>query len=284
MSEAVAAKGNITVKKVSKKALHKCFIDWLVFAHSCYNYERLQGTGFLYAMCPIIDELYAKDDIEGRKNAMMRHTAFFNTEVRLGCSIVGLTAAMEERIAAGETDLADDTLPSIKYGLMGPLAGVGDTIVQAILSPLLLSLALGLATAGNVAGPILYLVLFFAILYAMGYYSFELGYKKGDEAIMNFIESGVINKVINGAGIMGCTVMGALVANYVSLSTTVKFTLTTGDFDLQTNVFDAIMPKMLPLILTLVVFYFMDKKNVSALKMMLYLIIFGCVLGFLGII
>ena len=157
-------------KKLSKKTLRRCFNNWLIFAHSCYNYERLQGTGFLYAMSPVIDELY-KDDPEGKKIALQRHTAFFNSEVRTGSAIVGLTAAMEERIASGETELADDALPSIKYGLMGPLAGVGDTFVQAILSPLLLSFAIGLAMEGNIAGPILYFVLFLALLYAIGKYS-----------------------------------------------------------------------------------------------------------------
>lgn len=272
------------IKRVSGKTARKCFWNWLIFAHSCYNYERLQGTGFLYAMCPIIDELYAKDDIEGRKKAMQRHTAFFNTEVRLGSAIVGLAAAMEERIAAGETELADDLMPSVKYGFMGPLAGIGDTIVQAILTPLLLSLALGLASEGNVAGPIIYSVAFLVLLIAMGWYSFELGYKKGDEALMDFLESGLINKVITGAGIVGCTVMGALVANYVVLNTTVAFQLTTGEFNLQTGVFDVIMPKMLPLLLTLFVFWLMDKKGVSSLRMMLYLILGGFVLGYLGII
>lgn len=272
------------IKRVSGKTARKCFWNWLIFAHSCYNYERLQGTGFLYAMCPIIDELYAKDDIEGRKKAMQRHTAFFNTEVRLGSAIVGLAAAMEERIAAGETELADDLMPSVKYGFMGPLAGIGDTIVQAILTPLLLSLALGLASEGNVAGPIIYSVAFLVLLIAMGWYSFELGYKKGDEALMDFLESGLINKVITGAGIVGCTVMGALVANYVVLNTTVAFQLTTGEFNLQTGVFDVIMPKMLPLLLTLFVFWLMDKKGVSSLRMMLYLILGGFVFGYLGII
>ena len=270
-------------KKLSKKTLRRCFNNWLIFAHSCYNYERLQGTGFLYAMSPVIDELY-KDDPEGKKIALQRHTAFFNSEVRTGSAIVGLTAAMEERIASGETELADDALPSIKYGLMGPLAGVGDTFVQAILSPLLLSFAIGLAMEGKIAGPILYFVLFLVLLYAIGKYSFGLGYKKGDETIMSMIESGVINKVIQGAGIMGCTVMGALVANYVSLSTKVSFELTTGIFDLQANFFDMIMPKILPLFLTLGVFYLMDKKGWSSLKTMLWLIVAGVVLGLIGII
>ena len=62
----------VEVKRVSSKTARKAFWDWLFFAHSCYNYERLQGTGFLYAMCPVIDELYAKDDIDGRRKAMKR--------------------------------------------------------------------------------------------------------------------------------------------------------------------------------------------------------------------
>ena len=271
------------VKKVSKNTARKCFLNWLFFAHSCYNYERLQGTGFLYAMTPIIDELYPNDQ-EGRVAAMMRHTAFFNTEVRTGSAIVGLCAAMEERIASGETELSSGAMPSIKYGLMGPLAGIGDTFVQAILSPLLLSLAIGLSLEGNVFGPILYLLLFLGILFTMGRFSFDLGYKKGDEAIMNFIENGIINKIIAGAGIMGCTVMGALVANFVKFTTKLSFTLTTGEFNLQTNFFDALMPKLLPLLLTMVVYYFMDKKGISAVKMMLGLVIFGVIFGFLGVI
>lgn len=272
------------IKRVPAKAMHKSFWNWLVFAHSCYNYERLQGTGFLYAMCPIIDALYAKDDVEGRRKAMQRHTAFFNTEVRLGGAIVGLTAAMEERIAAGEIELADDLMPSVKYGLMGPIAGVGDTIIQAVLSPILLSLCIGLAMDGNVTGPLLYLAMFVALLVVMGRHSFQLGYKKGDEAIMGLLESGLINKLITAAGIMGCTVMGALVANYVSLSTTINLELTTGAFDLQADVFDAIMPKALPLALALFVYWLMDKRGVSALRMMAYLIFGGIVLGYLGIV
>lgn len=274
----------LTVKKASKKAIMKSFLNWLFMAHSCYNYERLQGTGFLHAMAPVIDDVYKKDDLEGRKEALQRHTAFFNTEPRLGSMIVGLCAAMEERIASGEKELAGDMMASIKYGLMGPISGIGDTLMQAILSPLLLSMALGLAIDGNVIGPVLYFILFVGIVLVLGYECFMFGYKKGDEAILSFIESGVINKIISGAGVMGCTVMGALVANFVNFSTTISFELTTGTFDLQANFFDAIMPKMLPLVLTMLVYAGMKKKGISAIKMMGILVVVGIVLGTIGII
>ncbi len=274
----------LKVKKASKKAVMKSFLNWLFLAHSCYNYERLQGVGFLHAMSPIINDVYDKDDVEGKKEAMQRHTVFFNTEPRLGSMIVGLCAAMEERIASGEKELAGDAMTSIENGLMGPISGIGDTFIQAILSPLLLSMALGLAAGGNVLGPVLYMILFIGIILILGYECYMLGYKKGDEAILNFIESGVINKIISGAGIMGCTVMGALVANFVTLNTTVSFEMTTGVFDLQANFFDALMPKLLPLVATLLVYAGMKKKEISALKMMLILIVVGAVLGIFGII
>jgi PTS system mannose-specific IID component len=271
-------------KKVSKKAAMKSFLNWLFFAHSDYNFERLQGIGFLLSMSPIIDELYDKDDIKGRKEAMMRHTPFFNTEPRIGCMIVGLCAAMEERIASGEKELAGDAMGGIKYGLMGPLAGIGDTLFQGILAPLLLSMVIGLSMVGNLTGPVLYIVLFISLVCIIGYYCFMLGYKKGDEAIVNFIESGVINKVIKGASVMGCLVMGALVANFVRLSTAVKFKITTGEFDLQKNFFDPIMPRILPLILTLLVFKLLQHEKMNSLKAMIVLVAAGIVLGLLRIV
>lgn len=60
--------------------------------------------------------------------------------------------------------------------------------------------------------------------------------------------------------------------------------MTTGTFDLQTNFFDAIMPKMLPMVLTLLVYTGMKKKDISALKMMGILIVVGAVLGIIGLI
>lgn len=212
---------NTTVKKASKKAVLKSFLNWLSWRTAVTTMSVSRESVSCMPWLPIINDIYDKDDVEGRTEALQRHTAFFNTEPRLGSMIVGLCAAMEERIASGEKELAgEDAMASIKYGLMGPISGIGDTFIQAILSPLLLSMGLGLAIDGNLLGPVLYLVLFIGIILVLGYECYMLGYKKGDEAILNFIESGVIRKIISGAGIMGCTVMGALVANFVSLSTT----------------------------------------------------------------
>ena len=129
----------------------------------------------LHAMVPIIDKLYKEDDIEGRRAAMRRHANFFNTTLSFGSAIIGLVAAMEEKIAQGEKEIDDDAVNSIKSGLMGPIAGIGDTVNQGILLPLLLAFGISLAMEGNALGPILYVVLMVGAVLCISYFSFRLG-------------------------------------------------------------------------------------------------------------
>ena len=44
-----------------------------------------------------------------------------------------------------------DTITSIKSGLMGPLAGIGDTIDGGVVTPLLLTLFIGITNTGTVS-------------------------------------------------------------------------------------------------------------------------------------
>lgn len=267
---------------LDKKTLRKSLIRWMEFGQTAYSYERMQGPDVVHAMVPIINKLYAEDDKEGRKKAMQRHMIFFNTTLSFGAAIIGLTAAMEEQIANGETGM-EETVNSIKTGLMGPIAGIGDTVNQGILLPLLLSLGIGLATEGNVLGPILYTALMISAIFCIAFICYKFGYEKGGTAIAEMMGNGALNKLVLGASIMGCTVMGALVAQYVKLSTIIEFELTTGTFNLQTSVFDTLMPCLLPLTLTFLC-YFLLNKGQSALKVLIYLIVAGVILGVLGII
>jgi PTS system mannose-specific IID component len=268
--------------KLEKSVVTKSWLNWLFHNQACYNYERMQGVGFLHAMVPVINRLY-KDNPEEKKAAMMRHTAFFNSEPCFGSPIVGLTVAMEEKRAEG-ADFDDDAINSVKSGLMGPASGIGDTVIQGVLVPLLLAFAISISVSGNLVGPVLYGVVITAIILGISYLGFMLGYRKGNEAIVTMLESGVINKVVTGAGIMGCIVLGALVSNYVSLSCVIQVAQGSGKaFDIQKQLFDVICPKILPLLLTFGCYKLMEKGH-SSIRVMLYIIAFGVVGGFLGII
>lgn len=265
---------------LSPRDVRKSWSHWLFQNQGCYNYERMQGVGYLYAMGPVIKKLYAKKP-EETKAAMKRHLNFFNSEPCFGSPIVGLSAAMEESRANG-ADIDDDGMNSVKAGLMGPASGIGDTVVQGVIVPLLIAFAISISKDGNLVGPILYSIVISAIVLAISYYGFMLGYKKGSTAILGMLESGTINKVITGAGIMGCMVLGALVAKYVSLDCAIQVPQGKDVFSFQKNLFDVILPKMLPLALTFGCYKLLEKGK-SATLIMVLIFVLGIAGGLLGI-
>ena len=216
---------------------------------------------------------------------MKLHMNFFNTEPQWGACIIGLTAALEEKKAQGsDEEISDEMITSIKSSLMGPLAGIGDTIDGGVITPLLLTLFIGISQTGNLLGPIGYIIVEACIMWSIYWFSYKLGYEKGSDAIVNLLESGKINKLILGASIMECMVLGGLVGNFVTFKTGLTFDVG-GDapFVLQEQLFDVILPGMLPLLLTLGCYWLITKKNVSSVKVILLIFVLGLVGGLLGI-
>lgn len=268
--------------KLSKSDLKRSWLIWLFNNQACYNYERMMGTGFLHCMVPIAKKLY-KDDIEKQREALKRHTGFFNCEPCMASSIVGLTVAMEEQKQQG-AKLDGEAITAVKSGLMGPLSGIGDTVIQGVIVPLLLAFAIDLAKNGNIAAPIIYSLIMIGVIFFISYTGFMTGYKKGSDAILKMLESGTVNKIIAGANVMGCMVLGALVANYVSVSCGINIAQGADTvFSMQEQLFDAILPKVLPLCLTLGCYKLLQKGH-SSVRVMLYIILFGVVGGLTGIL
>jgi mannose/fructose/N-acetylgalactosamine-specific phosphotransferase system component IID len=123
MSNQTAENAITPAQKLTHKDLLKIF--WRSFAIECsFNYERMQGIGVAYSLTPILKKLYkTKEDLTA---AIKRHIEFFNTTPQVSTFILGIVAAMEERKASGE-DVDENAIRSVKSGLMGPLAGIGDS-------------------------------------------------------------------------------------------------------------------------------------------------------------
>lgn len=271
---------NEAKKTLSKKDLVKSYLIWTFFSHSTYNYERMQASGVLHALAPSLEKLYGKNT-EAMKDACKRHMEFFNTEPNLGGCILGMTLAMEEQKANGE-EIDPEMISSVKTGLMGPLAGVGDTIWQGTLSPIALGILLGMAQDGNLLAPLLYMVIIGIVLFGEGYWSYMKGYYSGREGITKIISSGLINKVTEKATIVGATVLGGLAASYVTVSSGLVLHLSSGELNLQTDVLDTIFLNILPLAITLLTVWMLKKKlNVNIILIVLILIgVVGILIGF----
>lgn len=276
MSETVDKKNLLTSKEVNR-----AWLLWLFNNQACYNYERMMGIGFLHAMTPAFRKLY-KDNKDLRIEAMQRHTSFFNCEPCLGSSIVGLVLAMEEQKALG-AELDNDAITSIKTGLMGPLSGIGDTLIQGVILPLLIAFAVDFAKGGNWVIPLVFSLVMAIIVFGISRFGFLLGYRKGSDAILSMLENGVIKRLISAASIMGCMVLGALVVNFVTMKCGISIPQAEGSFSMQEQLFDAILPSMLPLLLTLGC-YKQLKAGKSSVLVMLVIIAIGVIGGLTGIL
>lgn len=272
---------NTERKTLSKKDVVKSFWRWTFFSHANYNYERLAGTGFCHAMAPIIEKLY-KDNPEEYKAAVQRHMEFYNTEPHFGGVINGMVIAMEEERANG-APISDEAINGIKTGLMGPFAGIGDTLWQGTLTPILLSIGISLASSGSLAGPLVYAVLMMGIMLSIAYYVWMTGYKLGKEGLQRILESNLIKKVITGARALGAIVMGALTAGFVSVSTPLMINIQGAGMSVQTDILDKLFRGLLPLALTLGTLYLLKNKKVKATKVMALLIVVAAVGAIIGI-
>ena len=268
------------LKRVSAAAQKRSILNWFLSCAVGGNYENMHGTGFMYSMLPVVKELYP-NDTKTQQEVLTRHLTYINTEPEVGTVIHGVTIAMEEQIAAG-ADCDADQVVGLKSALMGPLAGIGDSLIQGIIIPILLALCIDMTNNGLVLGPVIYAVVLYAIMIGCMWLCFKLGYSKGGDAIADLMGRGVLDRIMNAAGIVGCCVMGGLIASYVSIQCTLNFSISGTPFDVQTALFDAICPKLLPLLLTLACVGLL-KKGKKSLTIILGMVVFGIVFGWLGV-
>ena len=269
---------------IPKNHLWKASFLYESHSLSCYNYERMMGTAFAHALRAIIYDLYKDDpDADAKRHAVMkRNLEFYNTEPEFGGLIFGAVCALEEQKSLGE-DIPDELISSVKTSLMGPLAGIGDTIVQAVWNPIILAICIDITLQGSLLGVFLHYILTFTRVYAMQFGFFWLTYNKGSEAIFDLLQNGVFDKILDGAKVMGCFVMGGLIANFVKLSTGLTVVTQNATFSIQEKLFDAVFPKILPLCATMLVYWLISKKKVKTTTILLIIVAVGIVGGLTGI-
>lgn len=252
---------------LSKKELRQIWARWGFTHLSSMSYEKLQAHAWAYAFIPFAKKYY-KDEPEKQKELMLRHSMFYNTEPQTGQMINGIVTSLEEQIAMGK-DL-DATLPiNIKTSLMGPLAGIGDSIIQGIIVPTLLSIGMGLATGGNPLGPLFYIVSYGIIGPLISYLSFKYGYLLGVNAVDHVVGEGA-KRITDAFNVVGVMVVGGLSASSIVLNTQLNIPMGEEMQPLQ-NVLDGIFPGLLPLLMVLLSWWLLAKKRVSATRVILIL-------------
>ena len=268
--------------KLSKKDVWKAFLKWTFFSHSNYNYERLQASGILQSMSHIPEKLYPGNK-EEQKKFMQRHMSFYNTEPHFGGIINGMVLAMEEERANG-ADIDDAAINKIKTGLMGPMAGIGDTLWQGTLQPIALAVGISIASGGNVIGALVFALIMAAVMYPIAYFMYMKGYTTGKAGVEAILSGGKMKQLIQAASIMGATVLGSLTANYVSATSKMKIQIGASKLMLQTDILDKLLKGGVPLGITLLTLYLLKNKQMKSTTVMLVLVVIGLICGITGIL
>jgi len=262
-------------KKLTKSDLTKVFLLWETQTEVCLSYERLMSLGFCISMAPVINRLY--DTKEDRAAAMKRHMVFFNTENNWGAFIPGLVCSMEEDRANG-LPITDELINNVKIGLMGPLAGLGDTITQGLVKTVLLAITVNMALDGYTFGPVLFFLLYAAYILGIGYFTFTQGYTVGKNVLDKITDSEIIHKITDCLGLVGMTIAGAMIITNVYIETGLEV-----QGVVVQEILDSIIPNLLGVVTTLGVFALL-RKGVSVFKVIIGIFVLGFACYFLGIL
>ncbi|EPC73529.1 PTS system mannose/fructose/N-acetylgalactosamine-specific transporter subunit IID, partial [Lacticaseibacillus paracasei subsp. paracasei Lpp71] len=245
-----------------------------------FSQEHMQTFGYMASMLPILRKLYPKHDDQVK--AIHAYTAFFNTNPMLGTVIVGITASMEQARANGK-EIDGETINDMRAGLMGPIAGIGDSLIDGTLIPILLGISLGMSTGGSPVGAIFYIVAWVLMAYFGQRFLYFRGYRFGDQAV-SFLVGKQGAAVRHAIGIVGSMVVGGVLASWVNVTTSLKLRGADGKvfLNLQDKL-NSIYPGLLTVLVTLFCWWLMAKKHVSAIWTMLLLVVVslvGVLVGF----
>ena len=266
-------------KNITKKDLMKVF--WRSFTMEwSWNYERQSNMSYTYAMIPIINKLYKTT--KDKSDALKRHLEFFNTTPHISTLMLGLSTAMEE-INAKSDGFDTSSINNVKVGLMGPLAGIGDSFFWGTLRVIATGIGTSLALQGNILGPILFLLVFNVPHILVRYLFMFWGYNLGAGVLDKIQKSGLMESLTYGAAILGLMVIGGMTAEMVAVN--IPLSIGSGDSAMPVaDILNGIVPGILSLGFTGFIYTLLGKgfKTSTILVIIALIGILGAFFGVLA--
>jgi mannose/fructose/N-acetylgalactosamine-specific phosphotransferase system component IID len=265
----------ISKEPLTLKERRSLWNRYMWFYNGCTNFQNFYGNGWAWTLRPLFEKYYNK---EGQIDSMKNHLDWYNNEGQTAALLSGIIVGMEEERALKGT-VSQEVIRATKATMQGPIAGIGDSLVQGTLIPLLLGIAINLTESSGAVGPLFYILTYLVIIVFGSYFLFNKGYSMGRSAL-SAITGPNIGKFIESIMLFGTIVVGALGANYVKATTAIKWSTgvineKTGEeiaMQLQT-IIDGIFPKLLSLLVILGCFYFVKKMNISMPIMIIALLV-----------
>lgn len=259
---------------LTKKDCVKGAIRWSLMAVTTFNYDTQLAPAVVFGIGPLLRKIYPDDD--EYVEALNNHFKYFNTHPWAANLVFGATLALEDK----EGISACDAVQNIKVSLMGPLAGIGDTLIWTLLPTILGSIAGYMALEGNPVGVILWLItnlIFIAIRTQLMW----IGYKEGTKLISKF--GNRIAQITDAASVLGLTVVGALSATVVTAKTPLVFQM--GEISMPlADLLDKILPSMISVLVVWALYKLIGRKGMKVTNIILIVIVFSMICSALGIL
>lgn len=246
----------------------------IFFFQSGWNYERMQGSGYLYHILPQLRKIHGEDSPE-LKIMMRTHAQFFNTSNFFNTIITGIDMAVEEK----EKIESKEAVEGIKTGLLGPFAAVGDSLTS-------ITATIGGAIAANMAlqkNPMGILIVIFIQMAWLIFRTRQIrwAYKQGTSLISDLTSK--FESLIDSATLMGVFMVGAMIASVINLKVILAPKIGQVPLNLQ-NSLDMIIPGFLASVLVGIIYWVLGKKGMTNLKVLIIVLVLAVVLGGLGIL
>ena len=240
-----------------------------------WNYERMQGSGYLYTILPQLRKIYG-DGTQELKEMMKMHTQVFNTSNFVNTLITGIDLAIEEK----EGYQSKETIQGLKVGLMGPFAAIGDSIFGSLLPTIIGALAANMAIEGNPLGCILWLAVSLGVMF-LRWKMLEFSYREGVSLVTTMQHR--LSALTDAATLLGVFMVGALIATMVNIH--VSWAPQIGDLTINVqNNLDMIMPRLFPAAIVGIVYWMLGKKNMTSTKAIFIVLVVSVALSALGVI
>lgn len=245
--------------KEDRKILNSIFLrSFTIFAGRSGGQVRQHAAAFIWTLLPAFNRYY-KDDPEGHREALIRHTMFYNITQSIGTFCMGLVASMEKENSE-DPSFDAHSIVAVKTALMGPLSGVGDAFIWGVLRVIAAGVGINLSLQGSFMGPVMFLLIYNIPSIIIRYYLTYAGYILGSDFIARISKNGLMSIFTKCTSILGLMMVGGMTASNVKFTSIVEFAVQGQDPILLQTYLDSVFKGLVPICLTLGCLYLMQKR------------------------
>lgn len=243
-----------------------------------WNYERMQGSGYLFLVAPLMQKMYGNNP-RALKKALITEAQYFNTSPFFTTIITGLDLALQEK----EGEKCFEEVSGLKTGLMGSFASIGDSLFVAIIPTIFGAIAASMALAGNPVGIFIWIAASLAIM-CFRWSQLKRAYADGTKLVTEL--SSRLNTLVSAGTILTLFMVGALIAFVIpvhlpDIAVGGALGESISSISLQ-SVANMICPCILPAIIVGVIYALLGMEKMTSTKIILIVFVTCIVLGALG--